>query len=99
MKTTKRRKVWVNEYVGGNLATCAHKSRVSATAQIGSDGKAVPFVEHRSGDVVLSRSQVDDVVTEAAQALLAEGWDAEDGDQVAKALAAALLRRRRFSKR
>ena len=57
-KSQKRRKVWVNEYaVDESLSTVAHPAKWSALESIGSDGKAVPFVELRRGDVVLSQEE------------------------------------------
>lgn len=52
-KTTKRRKVWVNDR-GGHLGTVS-KTRREALLM---GTVAVPFVEARPGDVVLSREDV-----------------------------------------
>jgi hypothetical protein len=53
----KRRKVWVNEYVGGVLSSFINSTKKQALGAIGSDGVAIPFVEVRRGDVVLSADQ------------------------------------------
>ena len=61
MKAKKRRKVWVNEYPDGMLSIYANPSKRQALGAFCSDRVAVPFVESRPGDVVLSREEFDNL--------------------------------------
>lgn len=93
-KTTRRRKVWVNEFVGrfGGLGLRAWASLKMAQRDVGRtewDGpvKAVCFVEARPGDVVLSREDRDRLLTLVDETAREEGRDSER-----EALIVSLLR-------
>ena len=94
-KTTKRRKVWVNEYAGELFLLSTKLTKAEATASRGGKGRTVPFGEARPGDVVLSREDQLRVANEVAQSLVDDGWDSEDAPTIVSFVLAALRGGRR----
>ncbi len=79
MKKTKRRKVWVNDR-GGHLGTVSETRREALLMST----VAVPFVEIRRGDVVLSENQVDalDALLHALEHLVGPNLELRANDEV-----------------
>lgn len=79
-KTTKRRKVWVNELEGDLGSAVWHFHANARTAAMsnraaGVESKSVAFIESRPGDVVLSREGVERVLAEIHRLMdSAEAW-------------------------
>lgn len=95
-RRTKRLRAWVNVYELGRLGSASESRKEACGVFCGDaaegDREAVPFIESRPGDVVLSREQVDAIsklLTHAA-GVLADGLSEQARYPVRDAL--ALLR-------